>query len=171
MPVLPTLCITRKIKSQCHSKIIPTDVICVPAQVSVTMEDVSIDTDYDRLLDYNPDTCINSEQALMGSGYLLLNMMTSPTPGGATISVTFNRKIACSKRPVCSIEIPKCSKIQIKSIYAVADLHRKILDMPAPFGFKFFQFHSVWETLIESYVGASPQRVGASTSGKSWIRH
>ena len=87
-------------------KVIPTDVICVPAQVSVTMEDVSIDTDYDRLLDYNPDTCINSEQALMGSGYLLLNMMTSSTPGGATISVTFNRKISCSKRPVCSIKIP-----------------------------------------------------------------
>ena len=53
----------------------------------------------------------------------------------------------------------------------VADLHSKILDARHPPGgpnsFNFMQF---WKNLAKSYVGAPP-RVGAPSSGKSWIRH
>ena len=53
----------------------------------------------------------------------------------------------------------------------MADLHSKILDAPPPPGVQILSIScSFWENLAKSYVGA-PWRVGAPSSGKSWIRH
>ena len=60
-------------------------------------------------------------------------------------------------------------------VIPVADMHSKILDAPAPRS-KFFHFHAIfgkiWQNRM-SYVAPStpPPRVGASSSGKFWIRH
>ena len=53
----------------------------------------------------------------------------------------------------------------------VADLHSKILDVRPPWGSKFFQFHAVFGKFWQNRMLAPPQRVGALSSGKSWIRH
>ena len=54
----------------------------------------------------------------------------------------------------------------------VADLHSKILDARPPLEVQILSIScSFWENLAKSYVGAPPWRVGAPSSGKSWIRH
>ena len=53
----------------------------------------------------------------------------------------------------------------------VADLHSKILDARPPWGSKFFQFHAVFGKIWQNRMLAPPRRVGAPSSGKSWIRH
>ena len=52
----------------------------------------------------------------------------------------------------------------------VADLHSKILDASPP-GPNFFQFHAVFGKMWQNRMLASPRRVGAPTSRKSWIHH
>ena len=53
----------------------------------------------------------------------------------------------------------------------VADLHSKILDVRSlPGGPHLSISCSFWENLAKSYVSA-PWRVGAPSSGKSWIHH
>ena len=55
---------------------------------------------------------------------------------------------------------------------AVADLHSKILDAPPPpRGSKFIQFHAVFGKIWQNRMLAPPWRVGAPSSGKSWIHH
>ena len=46
----------------------------------------------------------------------------------------------------------------------------KFWTRPTPRGPNSFNFTSFWDNLVKSYV-ATPWRVGAPTSGKSWIRH
>ena len=54
----------------------------------------------------------------------------------------------------------------------VEDLHSKILDMCPPPGVQILSIScSFWKYLAKLYVGAPPWRVGAPSSGKSWIRH
>ena len=60
--------------------------------------------------------------------------------------------------------------MQLNMQVTVADLHSKILDAPPPPVQILSISCSFWENLAKSYVGA-PWRVGAPSSGKSWIRH
>ena len=55
----------------------------------------------------------------------------------------------------------------------VADLHSKILNTRPPWGSKFFQFHAVFGKIGQNrmLVRPLPRRVGAPSSGKSWISH
>ena len=56
-------------------------------------------------------------------------------------------------------------------LHVVADLHSKILDARPPPGPNSFNFMQFLGKFGKSYVGAPPWRVGAPSSGKSWIRH
>ena len=55
---------------------------------------------------------------------------------------------------------------------AVAELHSKILDEPSgPNSFNFMQFLGNFGEIVCWCPATLPPRVGAPTSGKSWIRH
>ena len=77
-----------------------------PVQHTFIVELYTTDIDFNKLLDNNPSTCIDSGEILMNRDNYQLNMMTSSTPDGATVSVTFNENVMCSKRPVSAMNNP-----------------------------------------------------------------
>ena len=63
-------------------------------------------------------------------------------------------------------------KLTSKEHNSVADLHGKIWTLPPPSsGCKFLQFHAVFGKIWQNRMLVPLWRVGASTSGKSWIHH
>ena len=86
---------------------------------------------------------------------------TSRPLGWHCIRCLYNHFINHSNRNLVSMAKP------------MADLHSKILDArPPPWGSKFFQFHAVFGEIWQNRMLAPPpRRVGAPSSGKSWIRH
>ena len=73
-----------------------------------------------------------------------------------------------SVRPQCFT----CSLHNSRSwpVFTVADLRRGVRDAP-PQGSKLFQFHAVFVKIWQNRMLVPSWRVGAPTSGKSWMRH
>ena len=113
---------------------------------------------------------VTSTWALSSCDQKLTNIIKYALPVGRHYAYEFgyNEHPAITSR-FFSIKIID-SNVKTFSYKAVADLHSKILDAPSV---QILLIScSFWEDLAKSYACvSSPKRVGAPTSGKSWIRH